>query len=159
MTADALRPMLASAGALPTGSGWAFEFKWDGVRAVVTVDSTDAQPIRAMSRNDRDFSASYPELDRLVEQPTVAGSSWMARSSRWLRRADPTSDSFSSGCMCSARAQPARLACPAGSRTNRRHSAASPACAGMGTCKDKGWARSISSSTSVIRCSPRPPVT
>src|SRR4051812_20718789 len=59
--------MLATAGALPIGAGWAFEFKWDGVRAVVTVDPEAAQPIRALSRNDRDFSASYPELERLVE--------------------------------------------------------------------------------------------
>ena len=28
-------PMLATAGKVPTGPGWAFEFKWDGVRAVV----------------------------------------------------------------------------------------------------------------------------
>jgi bifunctional non-homologous end joining protein LigD len=66
VTSDSLRPMLATAGALPSGPGWAFEFKWDGVRAVVTVDASAARPIRAMSRNDRDFSASYPELDRLL---------------------------------------------------------------------------------------------
>src|SRR5260370_1272119 len=33
-------PMLASAGVLPTGPGWAYEFKWDRVRAVVHVDET-----------------------------------------------------------------------------------------------------------------------
>jgi bifunctional non-homologous end joining protein LigD len=69
-----LRPMLATAGRLPTGVGWAFEFKWDGVRAIVTVNPSDADGtaskpsgVRAMSRNDRDISGSYPELDLLVE--------------------------------------------------------------------------------------------
>jgi bifunctional non-homologous end joining protein LigD len=63
MAAERLRPMLAAAGPLPKGPGWAFEFKWDGVRAIVTVD----EGIRAMSRNDRDVSGSYPELAMLVE--------------------------------------------------------------------------------------------
>jgi bifunctional non-homologous end joining protein LigD len=55
--------MLASAGQIPSGPGWAFEFKWDGVRAIVTVGGQ----VQAMSRNDRDISASYPELERLVD--------------------------------------------------------------------------------------------
>ena len=59
--------MLATAGRLPAGGGWAFEFKWDGVRAIVTVDATAAQTVRAMSRNDREISGSFPELERLVE--------------------------------------------------------------------------------------------
>lgn len=52
-------PMLAIAGPAPTGPGWGFEFKWDGVRAVVY-----HQPpgVRVVSRNDRDITASYPEL-------------------------------------------------------------------------------------------------
>jgi bifunctional non-homologous end joining protein LigD len=29
-----LAPMLATLAAMPTGPGWAFEFKWDGVRAL-----------------------------------------------------------------------------------------------------------------------------
>jgi bifunctional non-homologous end joining protein LigD len=58
-----LRPMLAVATPLPSGEGWAFEFKWDGVRAIVHVDE---DRVRALSRNDRDVSASYPELSRLI---------------------------------------------------------------------------------------------
>jgi bifunctional non-homologous end joining protein LigD len=57
-----IHPMLATAGALPTGpaeAGWAFEMKWDGVRAVVYVADGRA---RALSRNERDISVSYPEL-------------------------------------------------------------------------------------------------
>lgn len=34
MPTGLIRPMLATAGALPSGAGWAYEFKWDGVRAV-----------------------------------------------------------------------------------------------------------------------------
>ena len=36
--APLIPPMLASVGRLPAGSGWAYEFKWDGVRAVAYVD-------------------------------------------------------------------------------------------------------------------------
>jgi bifunctional non-homologous end joining protein LigD len=63
MAAERLRPMLAVAGPMPKGPGWAFEFKWDGVRSIVTVDDG----VRAMSRNDRDVSGSYPELATLAE--------------------------------------------------------------------------------------------
>ena len=57
-------PMMATPGAVPTTDGWAFEFKWDGVRAVVAIDSSGA---RAMSRNKLDITRSYPELQRLGE--------------------------------------------------------------------------------------------
>jgi bifunctional non-homologous end joining protein LigD len=29
-----ISPMLATLGTVPTGPGWAYEFKWDGVRAI-----------------------------------------------------------------------------------------------------------------------------
>jgi bifunctional non-homologous end joining protein LigD len=60
-----LKPMLATLGKMPTGSRWAFEFKWDGVRAVVSVDGDS---VRAMSRNDIDITPSYPELLGLPAQ-------------------------------------------------------------------------------------------
>ena len=57
--------MLATAGALPTtGEGWAFEFKWDGIRAILAVDGGR---VRATSRNGRDITGSYPELRALGE--------------------------------------------------------------------------------------------
>jgi bifunctional non-homologous end joining protein LigD len=61
-----LRPMLCTpASELPSPDGdWAYEFKWDGVRAVVYVDG--GRP-RALSRTDRDVTASYPELRGLGE--------------------------------------------------------------------------------------------
>jgi len=58
---DALTPMLASPGSLADlgdDSRWAFEMKWDGVRALVHVDGG----VRLMSRNDVDMSVSYPEI-------------------------------------------------------------------------------------------------
>ncbi|MCW2494554.1 non-homologous end-joining DNA ligase [Jatrophihabitans sp.] len=52
--------MLAtSAQVLPVGAEWAFEFKWDGVRALVDVT---ARGIRLASRAENDITTAYPEL-------------------------------------------------------------------------------------------------
>jgi bifunctional non-homologous end joining protein LigD len=56
---EPLRPMLATAGEPPAGAGWAFEFKWDGVRAVV---AADGDRIQLTSRNGNDVTLGYPEL-------------------------------------------------------------------------------------------------
>jgi bifunctional non-homologous end joining protein LigD len=56
-------PMLARAGTLPSDErNWAFEVKWDGVRAIAY-----SQPgeLRLESRNVKEITASYPELGRL----------------------------------------------------------------------------------------------
>ncbi|SHF82979.1 bifunctional non-homologous end joining protein LigD [Jatrophihabitans endophyticus] len=45
--------------ALPSGPGWAYEFKWDGVRALL--DVTDDR-IRIRSRAGNDVTDGYPEL-------------------------------------------------------------------------------------------------
>ena len=60
---DLITQMLATPGPAPAGPGWAFEFKWAGVRAI-----TYAEPagVRVLSRNDRDVSSSYPELGELA---------------------------------------------------------------------------------------------
>lgn len=55
-------PMLATSGALPLGSDWGYEFKWDGVRAIAYV----ADRVRLLSRNDRDVTDAYPELGELA---------------------------------------------------------------------------------------------
>ena len=61
-------PMLATPGALPPAAQdrqWAFEMKWDGVRAICEVDGGR---ITLWSRNDRDITVSYPELRDLGAQ-------------------------------------------------------------------------------------------
>jgi len=58
---EPLSPMLAVAGELPAGPGWAFEFKWDGVRAVV---GAAGERVRFTSRNGNDVTLGYPELTR-----------------------------------------------------------------------------------------------
>jgi bifunctional non-homologous end joining protein LigD len=52
--------MLATAGDLPPDDrGWAYEMKWDGVRAIALVEDGRA---RLWSRSGRDITSSYPEL-------------------------------------------------------------------------------------------------
>jgi len=65
--------MLARAGSLPADDdGWAYEVKWDGVRAIVYVDGGRA---RAIDRDDRDITAAFPELreagQKLGARPAV----------------------------------------------------------------------------------------
>jgi bifunctional non-homologous end joining protein LigD len=63
-----IRPMLATAGPLPPPPGedkdWAYELKWDGVRAVAYLG---AGPYRLLSRTDQDMTARYPELAALAD--------------------------------------------------------------------------------------------
>lgn len=51
--------MLATPGPVPVGPGWAYEVKFDGVRAI---GYSGRQGLRLYSRNDRDISRSYPEI-------------------------------------------------------------------------------------------------
>jgi bifunctional non-homologous end joining protein LigD len=55
-----LEPMLAVADELPRDDGrWAYEFKWDGIRALVWSEGGRA---RGRSRNGNDLTAAFPEL-------------------------------------------------------------------------------------------------
>jgi bifunctional non-homologous end joining protein LigD len=59
-----MKPMLASSlSALPEGPGWAFEFKWDGIRALLDVSD---EGVSIHSRNGNEISAAYPELVALA---------------------------------------------------------------------------------------------
>ncbi|MCU1344478.1 MAG: ligD [Acidimicrobiia bacterium] len=63
---EGLQPMLATLGQLPEPPvGWAYEIKWDGIRALATVDQGR---LHLASRNGRDLSARYPELAGLSAQ-------------------------------------------------------------------------------------------
>ncbi|MCC3278742.1 ATP-dependent DNA ligase [Arthrobacter sp. zg-Y40] len=60
-----IEPMLATLGTraeINDDEDWAFEMKWDGVRAVVTVTP---EGTRLISRNGNDMTAAYPELQDL----------------------------------------------------------------------------------------------
>src|SRR6476620_10290186 len=55
-----VKPMLARAGPLPRDDdGWAYEIKWDGVRAIAY---SEPGRIRLESRNGNDITGGYPEL-------------------------------------------------------------------------------------------------
>jgi bifunctional non-homologous end joining protein LigD len=60
-----IAPMLArSSKALPSDErGWAFELKWDGVRALVYLESGE---LTIVSRTGRDVTSVYPELQGLL---------------------------------------------------------------------------------------------
>jgi bifunctional non-homologous end joining protein LigD len=55
-------PMLATAGELPAGADWAYEFKWDGVRALAVVQ---AGALRLYARSGAEITKAYPELHGL----------------------------------------------------------------------------------------------
>lgn len=62
-----LTPMLATLGELPPpaqDSKWAYEMKWDGMRALLRVEGGR---ITVISRNARDVTVGYPELTGLGE--------------------------------------------------------------------------------------------
>jgi bifunctional non-homologous end joining protein LigD len=60
---DKIEPMLAKTGPLPRDDHrWAYEIKWDGVRAIGYVDGGR---LRLASRNGRDVTSRYPELREL----------------------------------------------------------------------------------------------
>ena len=60
-----LRPMLATLiERRPAGDGWAWELKWDGIRALCYVDGGR---ITLLSRNGNDVTHRYPELRKLGE--------------------------------------------------------------------------------------------
>ncbi|MDX8148602.1 non-homologous end-joining DNA ligase [Lentzea sp. BCCO 10_0061] len=64
---EQLKPMLAVPGPLPQDDDdlWAYEFKWDGVRAILRVEGGRVQ---AWSRLGNDITVAYPELQGVGEQ-------------------------------------------------------------------------------------------
>jgi bifunctional non-homologous end joining protein LigD len=59
-------PMLATTGSLPTGPGWSYEFKWDGVRVLAAFDG--GAP-RLWARSGSSVTLAYPELAALDLPP------------------------------------------------------------------------------------------
>lgn len=65
---ERVAPMLCATGTMPLPSEedrWAYEFKWDGVRALMRIESGT---VRILSRVGNDVTASYPELTALADQ-------------------------------------------------------------------------------------------
>jgi bifunctional non-homologous end joining protein LigD len=59
-----LEPMLARLATMPADqSQWAFEIKWDGVRAIARCRPPN---LHLLARNGKDISAAYPELQGLA---------------------------------------------------------------------------------------------
>jgi bifunctional non-homologous end joining protein LigD len=68
--AKAISPMLATLGTIgdiveDDGQEWAFEMKWDGIRAIATVRDGEA---RFTTRNGIDVTATYPDLADIARQ-------------------------------------------------------------------------------------------
>ncbi len=63
-------PMLATTGALPHGPGWAYEFKWDGVRALARCAG---ERFSLYARSGAEITLAYPELRRLAAVLAEAG--------------------------------------------------------------------------------------
>jgi bifunctional non-homologous end joining protein LigD len=57
-----VKPMLARSGPLPVGDQWAYEIKWDGVRAI---GYAEGGRLKLESRNGNNVTARYPELRAL----------------------------------------------------------------------------------------------
>lgn len=54
--------MLAVTGPLPSGPGWGYEFKWDGVRSIAQITG---DRVRFFARSGAEVTAGYPELTGL----------------------------------------------------------------------------------------------
>jgi bifunctional non-homologous end joining protein LigD len=55
--------MKATTGTLPSGDGWAYEIKWDGMRVLADVTP---EGVQAWSANGRDAAVAFPELAALA---------------------------------------------------------------------------------------------
>ena len=60
---ERIAPMLARTGELPPDDGWAFEIKWDGVRAIAYCEG--GRLLKLESRNQTNITPRYPELREL----------------------------------------------------------------------------------------------
>ena len=64
------KAMLATAGTakdIRDPQDWAFEMKWDGIRAIVTTPGADHTGVSLTSRNGNDLTRTYPELAAVAD--------------------------------------------------------------------------------------------
>ncbi|HEV3139288.1 MAG TPA: hypothetical protein VGY57_02165 [Vicinamibacterales bacterium] len=70
MTLRPPKPMLATlAEKVPTGTGWAYEVKWDGYRTLAVKDGSRAA---LYSRNLKDFTRTYPPIAAAIARLSVS---------------------------------------------------------------------------------------
>lgn len=76
---DVVRPMLATLGTETDLSddedgeeGWAFEMKWDGIRALAYLGA-DHSDVRLLTRNGNDVTVTYPEIAGRLRDSVGAG--------------------------------------------------------------------------------------
>jgi len=107
MPAD-LVPMFATTGSLPQpDDGWAFEIKWDGVRAIVYSRPGE---LRLESRNLNDVTDRYPELARLGRALSSHGAILDGEIVALDRTGRPSFGALQRRMQVSSRAQAQRLA-------------------------------------------------
>ena len=86
-------------GPLPAGPGWAYEFKWDGVRALAVISGGTT---RLYARSGRRGHRGLPRARRA--RPLARRTPcWTARSSCWMRPGGRLSRRWPSGCTCASR--------------------------------------------------------
>ncbi len=90
---EAIKPMLARSGKLPPGDGWAFEIKWDGVRAI---GYAEGGRLRLESRNGSEHHAALPRAARARPRAGRARGG-ARRRGRLVRRAGGRASSACSG--------------------------------------------------------------
>ena len=92
----------------PTGDGWAWELKWDGIRALGYVDGGR---IRLFTRNGNEVTHRYPELRALGDELGAhATRCSTARSSRSTTTGRPSFERLQRRMHVESRARSARLA-------------------------------------------------
>ena len=91
---DQIKPMLARSGTLPAGDGWAYEIKWDGVRAI---GYAEGGRLRLESRNGNDDHAALPGVARPRARARHARGGPRRRDRRVGRGAAGRASSASSG--------------------------------------------------------------
>jgi bifunctional non-homologous end joining protein LigD len=96
-------PMLCSAGAPPTGDGWAFEVKWDGMRAQLRVERGK---VCLRSRPGRDCGDEFPDV---IEAATAIGATVVLDGELVCFGADGKPDFTALRRCLGARARPGRL--------------------------------------------------
>jgi bifunctional non-homologous end joining protein LigD len=73
MAPRTILPMKAVPGALPPDpSGWGFEVKWDGYRAILFVEPAGLPRVRVQSSNGLDLTGRWPELAVVADEVHAA---------------------------------------------------------------------------------------